>query len=208
MINQTATPNLPAAQNVLHPLMVRITHWLNATEILVMIGSGWRVYNQEPLFGFTIPVWMTLGGQPEISQHWHNEEDLAGALPTAPSAITRSIQRSRRRNSTQPPTGWNSAGRSATSGRGASTNSISCRRARRSRGMFVSRGGAASANGAGVRCAFFSNGSRPISPPDMWVSSAPTGITPASTCRLRCIPKRSWPSPSRTRYCRASLATR
>jgi thiosulfate reductase cytochrome b subunit len=45
-----------------------------------MIGSGWRIYNQEPLFGFTFPVWMTLGGQPEISQHWHNEEGLAGAL--------------------------------------------------------------------------------------------------------------------------------
>jgi thiosulfate reductase cytochrome b subunit len=65
---------------VLHPLLVRITHWLNAIAIFVMIGSGWRIYNQEPLFGFQFPVWMTLGGQPEISQHWHNEEGLAGAL--------------------------------------------------------------------------------------------------------------------------------
>jgi len=48
--------------------------------IFIMIGSGWRIYNSEPLFDFTFPVWMTLGGSPEISQHWHNEEGLAGAL--------------------------------------------------------------------------------------------------------------------------------
>jgi thiosulfate reductase cytochrome b subunit len=71
---------LRRAQTVLHPLTVRITHWLNAVAILIMIGSGWRIYNQEPLFGFAFPVWMTLGGQPQISQHWHNEEGLAGAL--------------------------------------------------------------------------------------------------------------------------------
>ncbi len=68
------------AQNVLHPLIVRITHWVNALAIIVMIGSGWRIYDQEPLFGFSFPIWMTLGGRPEISQHWHNEEGLAGAL--------------------------------------------------------------------------------------------------------------------------------
>ena len=65
---------------VLHSPVVRITHWLNALAIIFMIGSGWRIYNQEPLFGFKFPVWMTFGGWPEISQHWHNEEGLAGAL--------------------------------------------------------------------------------------------------------------------------------
>jgi thiosulfate reductase cytochrome b subunit len=65
---------------VLHPLIVRITHWLNAAAIIIMIGSGWRIYNWEPLFGFAFPVWMTFGGWPEVSQHWHNEEGLAGAL--------------------------------------------------------------------------------------------------------------------------------
>jgi thiosulfate reductase cytochrome b subunit len=65
---------------VLHSPVVRITHWLNALAIIIMIGSGWRIYNQEPLFGFEFPVWMTLGGEPQISQHWHNEKGLAGAL--------------------------------------------------------------------------------------------------------------------------------
>jgi hypothetical protein len=29
--------------------VIRITHWLNALAIIVMIGSGWRIHNQEPL---------------------------------------------------------------------------------------------------------------------------------------------------------------
>ena len=65
---------------VFHPLIIRITHWLNALAIFIMIGSGWRIYNWEPLFGFEFPAWMTFGGWPEVSQHWHNEEGLAGAL--------------------------------------------------------------------------------------------------------------------------------
>ena len=80
MIHESGISNLRPAEEVLHPLVVRITHWVNAIAIIIMIDSGWRIYNQEPLFEFTFPVWMTLGGQPDISQHWHNEEGLAGAL--------------------------------------------------------------------------------------------------------------------------------
>jgi thiosulfate reductase cytochrome b subunit len=80
MTYSSKIPRLRARQMILHPLVVRITHWLNAVAIIVMTGSGWRIYNQEPLFGFRFPIWLTLGGQPDISQHWHNEEGLAGAL--------------------------------------------------------------------------------------------------------------------------------
>lgn len=73
-------PRPQARYVVLHPLVVRITHWINALAIVIMIGSGWRIYNWEPLFGFQFPVWMTFGGWPEVSEHWHNEEGLAGAL--------------------------------------------------------------------------------------------------------------------------------
>src|SRR3954465_12877305 len=54
---------------VIHPVWVRITHWTNAVAMLVMIGSGWEIYNASPLFPFTFPGSITLGG-------W-----LAGALP-------------------------------------------------------------------------------------------------------------------------------
>ena len=52
----------------MHPLIVRITHWINAAAMTVMIGSGWQIYNASPLFAFEFPSWLTLG-------HW-----LGGAL--------------------------------------------------------------------------------------------------------------------------------
>ena len=47
---------------VIHPLMVRLTHWVNAVAIVCMVMSGWGIYNASPLFGFTFPPWATLGG--------------------------------------------------------------------------------------------------------------------------------------------------
>jgi thiosulfate reductase cytochrome b subunit len=35
----------------LHPLALRIMHWVNAVAIFIMIGSGWRIYNDDVLFG-------------------------------------------------------------------------------------------------------------------------------------------------------------
>ena len=39
----------------IHPRWVRICHWINALAILVMIGSGWQIYNASPLFDFSFP---------------------------------------------------------------------------------------------------------------------------------------------------------
>ena len=38
------------ADDVIHPGWVRICHWINAVAILVMIGSGWQIYDASPLF--------------------------------------------------------------------------------------------------------------------------------------------------------------
>ena len=56
------------AEPVIHPRWVRITHWINALAVMVMIGSGWEIYNASPLFAFAFPPAITLG-------RW-----LAGAL--------------------------------------------------------------------------------------------------------------------------------
>src|SRR6267378_3603842 len=69
-----------AARIIVHPLTVRITHWLNALAIFIMIMSGWRVYNSDPIFPFSFPVWLTLGGSYDGSVDIHNEDGLAGAL--------------------------------------------------------------------------------------------------------------------------------
>ena len=34
----------------IHPGWVRVSHWINALAILVMIGSGWQIYDASPLF--------------------------------------------------------------------------------------------------------------------------------------------------------------
>ena len=47
---------------VIHPRWVRVTHWLNALAMIVMIGSGWQIYNASPSFDFVFPRSSTLGG--------------------------------------------------------------------------------------------------------------------------------------------------
>jgi thiosulfate reductase cytochrome b subunit len=59
------------APAVVHPLYVRITHWINAVAILIMIGSGWQIYNAAPLFGFTFPRSITIGGWLAGGLLWH-----------------------------------------------------------------------------------------------------------------------------------------
>ena len=54
-----------------HPRWVRITHWINALAMLVMIGSGWEIYNASPLFPFTFPRSITLGGWLAGALLWH-----------------------------------------------------------------------------------------------------------------------------------------
>jgi len=61
----------PSPPAVVHPVWVRITHWINAAAMVVMIGSGWQVYNASPLFGFEFPKTMTLGGWLAGGLLWH-----------------------------------------------------------------------------------------------------------------------------------------
>ena len=54
-----------------HPLVVRITHWINALAVLIMITSGWQIYNASPLFPFSFPDSVTLGGWLAGALQWH-----------------------------------------------------------------------------------------------------------------------------------------
>ena len=54
-----------------HPLVVRVTHWINAFAILIMVASGWRIYNASPLFPFRFPNELTLGGWLAGALQWH-----------------------------------------------------------------------------------------------------------------------------------------
>jgi thiosulfate reductase cytochrome b subunit len=60
----------PAAK-VIQPAWVRAMHWANAVAMILMIMSGWQIYNASPLFGFTFPRSITLGGWLGGALLWH-----------------------------------------------------------------------------------------------------------------------------------------
>ncbi len=55
----------------IHPLMVRISHWVNVFAFLIMLLSGWRIYNASPIFDFRFPGEITLGGWLGGAIQWH-----------------------------------------------------------------------------------------------------------------------------------------
>jgi thiosulfate reductase cytochrome b subunit len=70
----SATADVGQAQSapeMIHPRWVRITHWINAVAMVAMIGSGWQVYNASPLFAFTFPPGVTIGGWLAGGLLWH-----------------------------------------------------------------------------------------------------------------------------------------
>ncbi len=55
----------------IHPGWLRLTHWLNALAVLIMVTSGWRIYNASPLFEFNFAKQLTLGGWLAGAIMWH-----------------------------------------------------------------------------------------------------------------------------------------
>ena len=55
----------------IHPLVVRVAHWVNVLAVTIMVMSGWRIYNASPLFDFTFPGEVTLGGWLGGALQWH-----------------------------------------------------------------------------------------------------------------------------------------
>ena len=61
----------PGRGMILHPLVVRLTHWVNAFALGCMVTSGWQIYNASPLLPFRFPAWATLGGWLAAGIAWH-----------------------------------------------------------------------------------------------------------------------------------------
>jgi len=71
MTADTLTGTVTNARPLIHPVWVRVCHWINALAMLVMIGSGWQIYNASPLFGFTFPRSIALGNWLAGALLWH-----------------------------------------------------------------------------------------------------------------------------------------
>jgi thiosulfate reductase cytochrome b subunit len=59
------------SRKVIQPAWVRTLHWINAVAMIVMIMSGWQIYNASPLFPFRFPGAITLGGWLAGGLLWH-----------------------------------------------------------------------------------------------------------------------------------------
>jgi thiosulfate reductase cytochrome b subunit len=69
-------PSIPAISDEpvhrLHPLPLRIMHWINAVAIFIMIGSGWKIYDDDVIFGFLhFPDWLVIGKWAQHGLQWH-----------------------------------------------------------------------------------------------------------------------------------------
>ena len=61
-----------AAGPLIQPRWVRVTHWINALAMFMMIGSGWQIYDASPLFRFIhFPSQFALGEWLAGALLWH-----------------------------------------------------------------------------------------------------------------------------------------
>jgi thiosulfate reductase cytochrome b subunit len=67
--NEQTTTAVPV--KVIQPAWVRVVHWINAVAMILMIMSGWQIYNASPLFGFRFSASITLGGWLGGALLWH-----------------------------------------------------------------------------------------------------------------------------------------
>ena len=70
-VNDHHTARAAPPAKVIQPAWVRTVHWINAVAIVLMIMSGWQVYDASPLFKFSFPAAITLGGWLGGGLLWH-----------------------------------------------------------------------------------------------------------------------------------------
>src|ERR1700712_3737696 len=69
--DEQANAKAASKAKVIQPAWIRALHWTNAFAMVLMIMSGWQIYNASPLFGFTFSSSITLGGWLGGALLWH-----------------------------------------------------------------------------------------------------------------------------------------
>ena len=65
-------PRAPSPRRkIIHPLWVRLCHWINAFAILIMVMSGWRIYDASPIWPFKFGNQISLGNWLGGAIMWH-----------------------------------------------------------------------------------------------------------------------------------------
>ena len=58
-------------KKIIHPAWLRMNHWINLIAVIIMVLSGWEIYNAAPIFDFSFPGQITLGGWLAGGLLWH-----------------------------------------------------------------------------------------------------------------------------------------
>ncbi len=71
-MSTAAITSIAPSEQRLHPLPLRIMHWINAVAIFIMIGSGWKIYNDDVILGWLhFPDAVVIGIWAQYGLQWH-----------------------------------------------------------------------------------------------------------------------------------------
>src|SRR5664279_5220601 len=70
-MSNSIRPASAAFDATIHPAWVRTSHWINALAVVLMVTSGWRIYNAAPFFEFRFTDEITMGGWLGGALQWH-----------------------------------------------------------------------------------------------------------------------------------------
>jgi thiosulfate reductase cytochrome b subunit len=70
--NNNIKPGVVLSHNTVQPGWLRITHWINAFAVVLMVMSGWQIYDASPIFPVIhFSPSITLGGWLGGALQWH-----------------------------------------------------------------------------------------------------------------------------------------
>jgi len=70
-MSNSIRPASAAFDATIHPVWMRTSHWVNALAVVLMVTSGWRIYNAAPFFEFRFTDEITMGGWLGGALQWH-----------------------------------------------------------------------------------------------------------------------------------------
>ncbi|WP_296446579.1 cytochrome b/b6 domain-containing protein [Rhodoferax sp. UBA5149] len=62
---------MDSGKQIIHPGWLRASHWINAIAVVILVMSGWKIYNATAFLGFAFPKDVTLGGWLGGALLWH-----------------------------------------------------------------------------------------------------------------------------------------
>jgi thiosulfate reductase cytochrome b subunit len=72
LVKSLARKEVALGERRLHPVAVRVMHWINAVAIFIMIGSGWKIYNDDVILGWLhFPDFLVIGKWAQHGLQWH-----------------------------------------------------------------------------------------------------------------------------------------